>query len=254
MPDYSSVRPYGDHLNDGIVQLNFTLPVPCTSAARVAALELARHMGLDRPEISHCQQLAESYTHFIIYGYCPYSVDYAAIDAEGDSTFLTDQEIAHISAEVFKRPIVVVGASTGTDTHSVGLDAILNAKGYHGHGGLESYHAFRVHNLGSQVSNAQMVAKAIEHGADALLVSQTVTQQNLHVQNLTELVEIIEAEGIRDSLVLVCGGARITPELAKELGFDAGFSKGTYPSQVASFIVQELSRRQSHASRDAEVG
>lgn len=155
VPDYSFVRAYGDHLNDGLVQLNFTLPVPCTSAGRIAALDLARQMGLDRPQVSHCQQLAETFTHFIIYGYCPFSVDYATINAEDDAEFLTDQEIARISLEVFGRPIVVVGASTGTDTHNVGLDAVLNAKGYNGHGGLESYHAFQVHNLGSQVGTTR---------------------------------------------------------------------------------------------------
>ena len=31
--------------------------------------------------------------------------------------------------------------------------------------------------------------------------------------------------------------------LAKELGYDAGFSKGTYPHHVASFIVRELAER-----------
>jgi len=42
----------------------------------------------------------------------------------------------------------------------------------------------------------------------------------------------------------------VTNELAKELGYDAGFSKGTYPHHVASFIVRELAARMSE-SRDA---
>lgn len=243
----AAVRAYGDHLDDGIVQLSFTLPVPYTPAARTAALHLARRMGLDRAEISHCQRLAEGYTYFIVYGRCEYSVNYAAIgDNDADGTYLSDEEIESLADRTFGRPITVVGASTGTDTHTVGLDAILNVKGYRGHSGLESYRAFKVYNLGSQVSNTRLIAKAIEYQADALLVSQTVTQQGLHIQNLTELVDLLEAEGRRDSLLLICGGPRITQELAKELGFDAGFSKDTYPSQVASFIVEELSRRKQH--------
>ena len=87
------------------------------------------------------------------------------------------------------------------------------------------------------------VAKAIEVGADAILVSQTVTQQNLHIRNLTELVEIVEAEGRRKQLILACGGPRVSNELAKELGYDAGFSKGTYPHHLATFIVRELAAR-----------
>ena len=35
----------------------------------------------------------------------------------------------------------------------------------------------------------------------------------------------------------------MTNELAKELGYDAGFAKGTYPNQVATFIVRELAAR-----------
>ena len=126
---------------------------------------------------------------------------------------------------------------------SVGIDVMLNLKGFHGHHGLEGYKAFRTYNLGSQVPNSVLVARAIDLGADAILVSQTVTQQNLHIANLTELVEIVEAEGQRKNVILTCGGPRVSDELAKELGYDAGFSKGTYPHHVASFIVRELAAR-----------
>jgi beta-lysine 5,6-aminomutase beta subunit len=120
---------------------------------------------------------------------------------------------------------------------------MLNLKGFHGHHGLEGYKSFQTHNLGSQVPNSVLVSRAIDLDADAILVSQTVTQQNLHIANLTELVEIVEAEGRRKQLILTCGGPRVSNELAKELGFDAGFSKGTYPHHVASFIVRELAAR-----------
>ncbi len=62
----------------------------------------------------------------------------------------------------------------------------------------------------------------------------------MHIQNLTELVELIEAEGIREDIVLLCGGPRITHELAKELGYDAGFGPGKYADDVASFAVTEM--------------
>ena len=145
--------------------------------------------------------------------------------------------------EGFAGQIVVVGASTGSDTHSVGIDAMLNLKGYHSHAGLEGYKSFETYNLGSQVANRALLSKAIEVDADVLLVSQTVTQQNLHVHNLTELVEMVEAEGLRGRVILACGGPRVTNELAKELGYDAGFSKGTYPNHLATFIVRELAAR-----------
>lgn len=76
-----------------------------------------------------------------------------------------------------------------------------------------------------------------------LLVSQTVTQKDIHIQNLTEFVELLEAEGLRDRFVICCGGPRITHELAKELGFDAGFGSGKYADDVATFAVTEMVKR-----------
>jgi beta-lysine 5,6-aminomutase beta subunit len=242
--DLTAVRPYADHLGDGLVQMSFTLPVPYSLAARRAALELAANMGFSEPEVVHYEELTEGYTYFVMFGRCTQTVDFAALQGEGfDIEYMSEDEVERFARERLGRPIVVVGASTGSDTHSVGIDAMLNLKGYHGHHGLEGYRCFQTYNLGSQVPNSVLVAKAIEVGADAILVSQTVTQQNLHVHNLTELVEIVEAEGMRGRMILACGGPRVSNELAKELGFDAGFSKGTEPQHLATFVVRELAAR-----------
>lgn len=242
--DLTAVRPYGDMLDDGLLQLSFTLPVPQSLAARRAALDLAAAMGLQRAEVTHMQQLVPGYTHFLVLAYCPHTVDFTALQDEGfDVGFMSDKEVEAFAAREIGRPIVVVGASTGTDTHSVGIDAMLNLKGFQGHSGLEAYHAFETHNLGSQVANGALVAKAIEVGADAILVSQTVTGQDSHIRNLTELVEILEAQGRRGDVILACGGTRISNELAKELGYDAGFSRGTYPEHLATFLVREVAAR-----------
>jgi beta-lysine 5,6-aminomutase beta subunit len=245
-PDPTAVRPYADHLGDGLVQMSFTLPVPYSLAARKAALELVAKMGFRDPEVVHYESLTDGYTYFVMYGECVQTVDFTALQGEGfDIEYMTEEEIERFAEQNLGRKIVVVGASTGSDTHSVGIDAMLNLKGYHGHHGLEGYRAFETYNLGSQVPNGALLAKAIEVGADAILVSQTVTQQNLHVQNLTELVEMVEAEGRRAEMILACGGPRVSNELAKELGFDAGFSKGTYPHHLATFLVRELAARAS---------
>jgi beta-lysine 5,6-aminomutase beta subunit len=228
--------------------MSFTLPVPYSLAARKAALELAGKIGFEEPEVVHYEEITEGYTYFVMYGRCAVTVDFSSLQGEGfDIEYMGEDEIERFAAEHIGRKIVVVGASTGSDTHSVGIDAMLNLKGYHSHKGLEGYQSFDVHNLGSQVPNSVLLARALEVGADAILVSQTVTQQNLHVQNLTELVEMVEAEGMRGRVILACGGPRVTNELAKELGFDAGFSKGTYPNHLATFVVRELAARVSTA-------
>ena len=99
------------------------------------------------------------------------------------------------------------------------------------------------YNLGSQVPNDEFLRKAAEVQADVLLISQTVTQKDVHIQNMTEFIELLEAEGLRDRFIVVCGGARVTHELAKELGYDAGFGSGTYADDVASFAVSEMVKR-----------
>ena len=139
--------------------------------------------------------------------------------------------------------MVVVGACTGSDAHTVGIDAILNMKGYAGDKGLEAYPWFDAYNLGAQVDNAALLARAKELHADAVLVSQIMTQRDLHIENSQQLIELARKAGMRDLLFLL-GGPRIDHKLARELGYDAGFGPGTKPSQVASYIVDTLIKRQ----------
>ncbi len=238
------VLPYGDTTNDGAVQLSFTLPVKAGGVAREAAKQFCQRMGLEHIQISYMKDLGGGYTYFVIYGRVTEPIDISQIQVpEAKVPQWSMEQVNEIAREKLGRRITVVGACTGSDAHTVGLDAILNMKGFHGDYGLERYSEFIVYNLGSQVPNEALIAKAREVGADAVLVSQVVTQKNVHLHNLTQLVDLLEAEGVRDELILIAGGPRITHELAVELGFDAGFGPGTVPSEVAGFILQELLTR-----------
>lgn len=238
------VRPYGDTMDDGKVQLSFTLPLPADPRAREAARRLAVKMGLDEPQVVHMKDLGLNFTFFVVYGSCRYSLDVTKIDVPRVQAKKMDYyEINSYIEKNLGRKIVVVGACTGTDAHTVGLDAIMNMKGYAGEYGLERYPQFETYNLGSQVPNEELIAKAVEVDADAILVSQIVTQKNIHIENLTELVELLNAEGLRSKFLLVVGGPRITHELALELGFDAGFGTGTLPPDVAAYLAQEIVKR-----------
>lgn len=239
--DLSQIMAYGDHLHDGLVQLSFTLTVPYTNKAKKAALIMARKMGIESPDVVYAEELVTGYTFFIIYGHCMHTVNYSNIKDKNDQfSVYTKKQVEDIIKEKLGFEIVVIGASTGTDAHTVGIDSILNMKGNDGHYGLERYQGFKVYNLGGQIPNEVLIAKAIEINAHAILVSQTVTQQRLHIQNLTQFVDMVESEGIREKVLLICGGHRITNELAKELGFDAGFTKGSYSNHVATYIINEL--------------
>ncbi|PTM56837.1 OAM dimerization domain-containing protein [Desmospora activa] len=242
--DLKRVKPYGDTRDDGVVQLSFSLPVPCGEEAREAARQLAAQMGLEEPQVYHMADLEENYTYFILYGRCIHTVDFHSIRVpKVDAERMDFYGVNRFIREEIGRKLVVIGACTGTDAHTVGIDAIMNMKGYNGEYGLERYPEIDAYNLGSQVPNEEMLAQAMGLKADAVLVSQVVTQKGVHIQNLTELVELAEAEGIREQLILICGGPRINHEMALELGFDAGFGPGSLAPDVASFIVHEVKRR-----------
>jgi beta-lysine 5,6-aminomutase beta subunit len=239
--DLTKVKPYGDTLNDGRMQFSFTLPVPAGDEADEAAKQLLLKMGMEEPAISFSEDLGVGYTFFTAYAKCPHTVDYSSIDVPKVEIDIMDKYgCEDFIKEHIKRDVVIVGACSGTDAHTVGIDAVMNMKGFDGHYGLERYKGIEAINLGSQVPNEELIAKAIEFNADAIVVSQIVTQKDVHILNLTNLVELLEAEGLREKLVVICGGPRISHELAKELGYDAGFGPRTYAEHIASFVVNQM--------------
>jgi len=242
--DLTNIKPYGDTMNDGKVQLSFTLPVSCGAEAIEAAKQLLRAMGLDNPQVVFYRELTPGFTFFNCYGSLLHTVDFTSIRVpKVESTVMDMHQVDEYIRENVGRKLVMVGASTGTDAHTVGIDAIMNMKGYAGHYGLERYEMIEALNMGSQVLNEEIIAKAMEINADAILVSQTVTQKDVHIKNCVEFIEMMEAEGLRERMIVICGGPRITHELARELGFDAGFGINTYAEDVASFVAQEYVRR-----------
>ncbi|MBU0996689.1 MAG: cobalamin-dependent protein [Firmicutes bacterium] len=235
------IRPYGDTSHDGKVQLSFTLPVSSNGLGISAAKELAKKMGLVNPQVVHMEDIHEGYCFFVVYGSVPYEIETDLLkNEEIENVSLSKEDIEALIERNFNRELVFVGASTGSDAHTVGIDAIMNMKGFAGHYGLERYKGIRAYNLGSQVENEEFVRFARKVKADVLLVSQTVTQKDVHIKNLIHLVELLEAENMRKDVILIAGGARITNELAKELGYDAGFGPKKYAEDVAAYAVERL--------------
>ncbi len=239
------IKPYGDTLNDGVIQLAFTLPVPNGARAKKAAEQYASRLNLTDISVSFSQEIAEKFTYFVVYGKATPEIDYSEIQAtEAKVEQLDFYQINDLIKTRLNTKITVVGASIGSDAHTVGIDAIMNMKGYNQNYGLERYPEINALNLGAQIPCEELLEKAVENEGDAILVSQTVTQKDVHLRNFTEMMELLEAENLRDKFVVIAGGPRITNDLAIELGYDAGFGPGTLPSHVASFIATTMIKRQ----------
>ncbi len=236
------IRPYGDTTGDGMVQVSFTLPVPADKRAEGAALQLAGKMGLDPAMVVHARQMGAGHTFFVVYGRASHLVDMSAVRVvERDFPLLSTKEIDQAVRRGLRRRLVVVGACIGTDAHTVGIDAILNLKGIAGEKGLESYGEFAVVNLGAQVSVPELVERARAERADAVLVSQVVTQRDAHLHNIREMSAAFrEAFPAGRRPLLVVGGPRFDELMADELGVARVFGRGTTPREVASYLVHAL--------------
>lgn len=245
--DKTKIKPYGDRLNDGAIQLSFTLPVKASAEAGEAARQYVKKMGLANIKVVHMEAMSDQFTFFVIYAEASHNINFTKVRVSKiTSPQMTYKELTAFMEKNIKEPLVVLGACTGSDAHTVGIDAIFNMKGFDMDYGLERYPLFKAINLRSQVDNEHLVKKAEELGADAILVSQIVSQRGVHIANLKALKKIIsKSKKLKPNLLTIIGGPRIDHSLAKKLGYDAGFSSGTKPSQVASFIVHEFLMRES---------
>lgn len=236
------VRPYGDTTGDGMVQVSFTLPLPHDKVAEGAAEQLAHKMGMDPAMVVHAKPMGPDFTFFVVYGKVRHLVDTGAVEVvERDYPLLGSKEIDLAIRERLRRRLVVVGACIGTDAHTVGIDAILNIKGFAGEKGLEYHREIKVVNLGAQVAVPRLVEVALAEQADAVLVSQVVTQRDAHLLNTREMSAAFrEACAPERRPLLVVGGPRFDERMAAELGVDRIFARGTTPAEVASYLVHHV--------------
>ena len=241
------LRPYGDTTGDGQIQVSFTLPLAFgneeeRALAEGAALQLAGKMGLEPAMVVHAKAMGPDFTFFIVYGRVSHLVDTAAITvARREFPLLSPAEINLRVRSGLGRKLVVLGACIGTDAHTVGIDAILNVKGIAGEKGLEYYRELSVTNMGAQVSVPDLVEAARAQKADAVLVSQVVTQRDAHLQNTRAMSAAFrEALPAGKRPLLIVGGPRFDELMAGELGVDRIFGRGTTPREVASYLVHAL--------------
>jgi len=240
-----------------MVQVSFTLPLSYQGAqakvAEGAAAQLANKMGIDPALVVHAKAMGPDHTFFVVYGRVSHLVDTAKVTVvERDYPLLTPKEVNLAIRKGLRRRLVVVGGCIGTDAHTVGIDAIMNIKGFAGEKGLEYYRELRVVNLGAQVSVPELVARARQERADAVLVSQVVTQRDAHLLNTKEMSAAFRESYPADRRpLLIAGGPRFDEAMAAELGVDRVFARGTTPGEVASYVVHRIIGGRTSATRVA---
>ncbi|MDD3109572.1 MAG: D-ornithine 4,5-aminomutase subunit OraE [Eubacteriales bacterium] len=229
-PGARFLKPEMEWLGDGTVMLTLFFPAE-KKVARAAALEAARRMNLEDPEVISLEVMHPvDGTRVEVKGKVPFSIPLDSLVIPPEPEVMGDDEIR---AAIKVCPIKVVCGTVGEDEHSVGLREIIDIK----HGGIEGY-GIQVHYLGTSVPPDKLVSAAIEVGADAILASTIISHDNIHYKNIALIDRIAREMGVRSRLVFLAGGTQVTPELAREAGADEGFGRGAKGVHVATALIK----------------
>ncbi|NMS90167.1 LuxR family transcriptional regulator [Clostridioides difficile] len=225
------IKPEMEWCADGIVMITMMLPTD-KRIAEFAALEFVKKMNLQEVEVISREVMHESEgTRIEVKGRVPFDIDLNNLVIPEEPKVLTDEEIR---ADIEEKPMKIVSATVGEDEHSVGLREIIDIK----HGGIEKY-GIECHYLGTSVPVEKLVDAAIELNADAILASTIISHDDIHYKNMKKLHDYCVEKGIRDRVMIACGGTQVTPEIAVEQGIDAGFGRNSKGIHVATFLVEK---------------
>jgi len=88
--------------------------------------------------------------------------------------------------------------------------------------------------LPPDLSHEEIIKVIIDCNPDVVLVSRTLGYGVAEI--LGKFIDLTEVSGIRERVRIAIGGMAIRPELAAELGFDAGFGPGTTVEEAVAFV------------------
>lgn len=110
--------------------------------------------------------------------------------------------------------------------HDIGLKMIARGLEEAGH---------RITLLQPDLEPAEIIDQILKRGnIGTLLLSRTLGYGVGEL--LARFVDLADAAGVRETVKIGIGGMAIRPELAAELGFDAGFGPGTTVEEVLCFV------------------
>ncbi len=104
--------------------------------------------------------------------------------------------------------VIVMGTVKG-DIHNIGKNIIVSALRASG---------YEVHDLGVNVSTEKFINAVKETNADILMLSAFMTSTK---PALLAIIAELKAQGLRDKVKVVSGGASHSEEFAREVGVDA---------------------------------
>jgi len=227
----SIVKPEVEWKADGVVATTIFLPLD-ERTAEFAAIKCGEKMGLEDVTVVHKQCLHPSEGTIVeIKGKVKFDININDLIIPEKPKVHSEEEVR---ADINENPIFVVAATVGQDEHSVGLKETLDIK----HGGIEKYGVKYLY-LGTSCPVEKLVDAAIETNANAILASTIITHDDVHIKNMRKLHELCVEKGIRDKVILICGGTQVSNEIAKEAGMDAGFGRGSKGIDVVSFMVDK---------------
>ncbi len=133
----------------------------------------------------------------------------------------------HVPKEELKstsRGTVVIGTVEG-DIHDLGLRIVASMLRANG---------FKVHDLGCNTKSMDFIEKAKEVDADIIAVSSLMTTT---MPFMKDLIEALEATGIRDRFKILLGGGPVSERWAEEIGADGYGRDASEAVRVAKELV-----------------
>jgi len=121
---------------------------------------------------------------------------------------------------------VLLGTVSG-DLHDIGKNLVGMMMES---GGLE------IVNLGTDIDPDEFAEKVREHKPDVLGMSALLTTTMLAMR---DTIEVLEEEGLRDSVKIMVGGAPVTKEFADEIGADGWAPDAASAKDLAFELINE---------------
>ncbi|MCC4769948.1 methyltransferase [Methanosarcina sp. DH2] len=131
----------------------------------------------------------------------------------------------------------VIGTIEG-DVHDIGKNLVKT---------MLSAGGFKMIDLGADVPIEKFVETAKEHEADLISMSALMTTT---MTNMEKVIEILQEEGIRDSIKIMIGGAPVSEEYASGIGADSTHPDAMHASAWASEAVKELDPKAARWSEE----